>query len=70
MTNRIELPAHAYEAFLDLQNRLLTAEIDQGTAFDEMAAILSPYWSHQPNPWEQTEIVLKQVPMSHIILPK
>ena len=69
-TNRIELPAHAYEAFLDLRNRVLAYEIDPEMAQLEAINILSPYWTHQPEPWERTEVVLKPATMSILSLPK
>lgn len=69
-TNRIELPVEVYERFLDLQHRILTCEIDHEAAGNEMRDLLSPYWTHQPQPWEATEIVLKRVPMSSLLLSK
>lgn len=67
--NRIELPVAAYEAFLDLRNRVLAYEIDPETAQAECIEILRPYWTHQPQPWEKTEIVLKPT-VSNIVLAK
>lgn len=63
-TGRIELPAHAYEAFLDLQDRILRYEVEPDDAVAEMERILSPYWVKRPEHWEATEVVLKLTPTS------
>ena len=63
-TNKIELPLKAYEAFMELQKRILTCDVDPEIARHEMIDILSPYWDHMPEPWEATEVVLKHVPIS------
>ena len=62
--NLIELPLPAYEAFQELQRKIIAADIDPEMAQYEAIEILKPYWSHQPEWWETTEIVLKKAVMS------
>ena len=62
--NLIELPLAAYEAFQELQRKIIAADIDPEMAQYEAIEILKPYWSHQPEWWETTEIVLKKATMS------
>lgn len=63
-TQIIELPAWAYERFLDLQDRILREDITTEMARYEAIEILSPFWDHEPEPWEATEIVLKRTTLS------
>ena len=59
--NIIELPIDDYERFKDLQRKILTYDIDPDIARYEMIEILSPHWTHVPEPWERTEVRLKKV---------
>ena len=68
-TRRIELPLKAYEAFLDLQGRILRMEVDFETARYETIEIIAPYCDGLPEPWEASEVVLKKTPMSILHLP-
>lgn len=62
--NQIQLPIEAYDAFMDLQARILSYDVDPETANFEAIEILKHHWDHQPEPWEQTEIVLKSTATS------
>ena len=63
--NLIELPLPAYEAFQELQRKIIAADIDPQMANYEAIEILKPYWTHQPEWWETTEVVLKKAIMSN-----
>ena len=58
--NLIELPLAAYEAFQELQRKIIAADIAPEMAKYEAIEILKPYWSHMPEWWETTEVVLKK----------
>jgi hypothetical protein len=66
----IELPADAFDRWLDLQHRMLTEYYDPEAAKAEAIEILSPHWTHHPEPWERTEVVLKRTIMSKVLLAK
>lgn len=62
--HRIELPASAYERVQVLQHQVLAHEIEPEEAHLEMIDIIAPYTNTIPEPGDQTDLILKRVPIS------
>lgn len=63
----IYLPPDAYDAFQDLQRRILAHQMEPEAARAEAEAILAPYVTHMPGQWDQT-IIERQEPKAYSFL--
>lgn len=61
-TRVIWLPLNAYEAFRELQGRILAYEVDLESAKAQLQEILAPYVTSMPGPDDATVIALKDSP--------